>query len=506
MKKFLIVLMLLFLTSCTHIIGALQEFVNSDSTDDSNITSEVINPDNDFVDTPNVNELIINNGEKHHFNESLKKDGPMTGECFPSIGTPKLLVIPVTFTDSHSTSFHLRKYEKDLQKCFNGSEEETGYYSLNGFYKESSYGKLDVKADILDFYQLSQASRYYESQPKNNGSQVILEEVIRALDKTIDFSQYDYDNDGFIDGIWLVYDHSIDFNNANFWWAYQTQAGFRGIFDGKRPSYYGFASIDFIYTNKNGQTEYDKSGINIDAHTFIHETGHMMGLDDYYSYDLNQRRFFVDRGYPACYGTYGYDMMDATYGDHGVLSKLLLGWIDPFVITENSFVSLSSFAKTGDAILIPNNSKDYIKNMTIYAHYYLMVCYDESLINGKDKPINNPSAISTDGIVIYECHAEKPVNPGYYGNNYLTGFKYNNTDNKTFSKLNGFDYEKSEWFVRFLTNGIETADNAKVLFNVNDCLRNYTKEKTTVPFNFKVLRRDTINNELDKYVIAIKIY
>ena len=41
---------------------------------------------------------------------------------------------------------------------------------------------------------------------------------------------------------------------------------------------FSYASFGFMF---DGTT---KNGIQLDAHTFIHETGHQMGLDDYYSF------------------------------------------------------------------------------------------------------------------------------------------------------------------------------------------------------------------------------
>ena len=60
-----------------------------------------------------------------------------------------------------------------------------------------------------------------------------------------------------------------------------------------------------------------------DAHTFIHETGHMIGLDDYYSYD---------RGKGDYGGLGGLDMMDFNIGDHNGYSKWMLGWLHPQMV------------------------------------------------------------------------------------------------------------------------------------------------------------------------------
>ena len=78
-----------------------------------------------------------------------------------------------------------------------------------------------------------------------------------------------------------------------------------------------------MYPTKEEAATYDPTGIIVDAHTFIHETGHLLGLDDYYDYNDY-------RG--AKGGLYGADMMDNNIGDHGSVNKLLLGWIEPTVV------------------------------------------------------------------------------------------------------------------------------------------------------------------------------
>ncbi len=76
----------------------------------------------------------------------------------------------------------------------------------------------------------------------------------------------------------------------------------------------------------------------------IHETGHALGLPDYYDYDDG----VGPRG-----GVGGLDMMDGNQGDHNPFSKWLLDWITPTVLGGGSHaVSLGGTAATGDALVI----------------------------------------------------------------------------------------------------------------------------------------------------------
>ncbi len=78
----------------------------------------------------------------------------------------------------------------------------------------------------------------------------------------------------------------------------------------------------------------------------IHETGHLLGLPDYYDYDASNG----PKG-----GVGGWDMMDSNWGDHNAFSKYLLGWIDPIVIssgTQEIILPPSGTTSSDNAVLI----------------------------------------------------------------------------------------------------------------------------------------------------------
>lgn len=72
-----------------------------------------------------------------------------------------------------------------------------------------------------------------------------------------------------------------------------------------------------------------------DAHTYIHETGHILGLEDYYSYANSKE----NPEYPVG----GLDMMDYNIGDHMAFSKYLLNWISPKEIIGEGEIKIKPF-------------------------------------------------------------------------------------------------------------------------------------------------------------------
>jgi M6 family metalloprotease-like protein len=344
----------------------------------------------------------------------------------PSTGNPKVLVFAVDFSDYESDTHGIPL--GDIDKVFNGSKSDLDYESLNSYYLESSYGQLDLDADVFGYYRASKTAAYYEEEfnklwavnpitgeylydydeviyPESD----LIFEVLSYYDDQIDYSDYDYNDDGFIDGIYIVYTHPVSFSSgSDLWWAYQYNyqcdyepySYYYDSFDGVKPYYFCWSGTDFM-------TEGDD---NLNARTVIHETGHMMGLDDYYDYDDSDN---YNEG-----GLAGADMMDSAYGDHGAFSKLLLGWINPIVVEGSMTIDILPFVNDGDVILVIDEWND-----TIFDEYFLITLYTPTGLYQEDSWIYFRSA----GVMIYHVSAE--IGNGYLNDSaYYTIFNNNNTD------------------------------------------------------------------------------
>ena len=126
-------------------------------------------------------------------------------------------------------------------------------------------------------------------------------------------------------------------------------------------SSYAWISYDFLDGRKNYA----------ETHVAIHESGHILGLEDYYNTVSG-----------ALYQPTGYvDMMDRNIGDHTGYSKMLLNWTTPYVVNGNGKITLKPFSTSGDLLLIPTN-KGW--NKTPYDEYLLLEYYTPTGINGND--------------------------------------------------------------------------------------------------------------------------
>jgi hypothetical protein len=158
-------------------------------------------------------------------------------------------------------------------------------------------------------------------------------------------------------------DYESDESN---YWAFVTWHLESDTYDGVRAHYYLFASVDFMYEEIEG-TQNGYEGLKINATTYIHETGHLLGLDDYYDYN---------EGTGSDDGLGGSDMMDYTIGDHNVYSKLMLGWVTPTVVNSTQTVTIDSSTESGQFILVP---LDY--DGTYFSEYLLIDLYTATGLN-----------------------------------------------------------------------------------------------------------------------------
>lgn len=339
--------------------------------------------------------------------ENMNKDNLGLGYGYhylPSTGNSKLLVIPIQTTDC--------KFDSDdserLEAAFFGEASETGWESVASFYEESSYGQLHISGEVTSPVTLNMTTSQLAAKAKKatdsntNYTDTILESALEVLtEKTdLDLSQYDTNNDKIIDAVWMIYAPAYD-TNSDLYWAYTTWATKAGQVGGYTPCCYAWASIDFL----------DAGGYVLpDAHTYIHETGHMMGLDDYYSYDYSAS--------DGCYDTPigGVDMMDFNIGDHDSFSKYLLGWKTPTVLTKeyleanNNTLTLSSMVANGTSFLIPtykDGEKNY--NDTPFDEYLLMEYYTPTGLNYQDSKgsgyAGRLATYTQPGIALYHVNA-----------------------------------------------------------------------------------------------------
>ena len=326
--------------------------------------------------------------------ETLDELGDRLGLTYglPSTGSVPILVIPIVFTNS---DYDLNEVCDTLEKGFNGTPEQTGWHSLRSYYETVSFGNLHFSANILDPYQTGEA---FNKRANDDRDAKYLADALTYYDPQIDYSSYDANKDGYIDCVYLVYLAPYD-ANSDLWWAYTTEYEEdeeEMRLDGKGVDWYMWLSFEFFHEGiMSAYNSSDSLGVTVNAETIIHETGHAMGLDDYYDY-VGQK-----------YGGLGaLNMMDANQGDHDPFSKAIMGWIHPTVYVSGAYQkTLGSFTNTGDALFISKNGED-----SYFGEYYVVVFYTPDGVNAikADKEVG---IIGISGVLVYHVDATLKKNP-----------------------------------------------------------------------------------------------
>lgn len=318
-------------------------------------------------------------------------------DVVPSIGEVDVLVLPIEFEDYPFSQDCLDNVTASL----NGTDNEY-WESVSSFYEKSSYGKLHLNFHMAPIYQTGMTSNnaaksdyYYlqhDESDKTNGQIFVNSAVEEYDDSTVPLTDFDGDDDGLIDAVVAVYScpnntaHRYTFEyegkvhkDDEFFWAYTYWCWNEADLSSPKAGTYVWLSYDFF-----------SRGGNADAHTLIHEFGHALGLDDYYSNEVT----FQPAG--------GVDMMDMNVTDHDAYSKCALGWTSPYIVDgDDVSLTIRPSASSGDCVLIPSSSF----NGTLWDEYILLELYTPEGLNELDSKSSYlgkyPKGYSVPGIKIY---------------------------------------------------------------------------------------------------------
>lgn len=232
---------------------------------------------------------------------------PRAWEGMPTSGTVRVLALLISFSDYPGTTTP----EYFTNRLFGDGVGGPPFDSLRDYYLRSSYDQLTITGSVLGWYQ----TPYARSQVAETdaGRQNLIKEALNYYEaQGHDFAQYDNDGDGAVD-YFCVFWAGPHGEWAEFWWGYYTWFGDSTYrLDGKRLTSYSWQWE--LYNYPSGT---------FTPSTIIHETGHALGVPDYYDYDDT---IGPDGGVGSL------DIMDGT-GDHNCFSKFMLDWIAPTVVT-----------------------------------------------------------------------------------------------------------------------------------------------------------------------------
>ena len=291
---------------------------------------------------------------------------------FPTIGEVHSLVILVQFADTKFSTVG-----SDAHQFFGNMLNEPGFTYSNGangsardFYLNSSNGRFQPKFDVIGPVTLPEKYSYYGA---NKGSSVDnpvrLEEFVREAcklaDPSVDFSQYDHNQDGFIDNIYFFYagKGEADSGDGNAIWphsAYYSDIASQAGAAQTSLKLDGVEVGNYTCSNEINGTIITPQPAGIG--TFVHEFGHVLGLADHY--DVN---YGITTFAPGYFDT----MAQASYNNNGntpaafsAYERACLGWLD-LTVLKNGVDTLNVLPDLNDsnkAYVVPvggTNDQEY---------------------------------------------------------------------------------------------------------------------------------------------------
>lgn len=293
-------------------------------------------------------------------------------KVFPSTGSPKSLVILVNFADK---SFITPNPQSEFTNLLNQENYSTngGTGSARDYFRASTYGKFSPTFDVFGPVTLPQTLNYYGKNDVSGNDtlpvQMVVDACTMAHNAGLNFSQYDTDNDGVVDNVFIYYAgyNEAEGGPANTIWPhrwgvypialYSSTYNYSGsvesvTFDGKRV-------MDYACTSEL----WSSKGTNMcGVGTFCHEFGHVLGLPDYY--DTSGKKTLTLNSWNIM-DSGNYNNLGRTPPTYSVYDRFFLGYLSPEEERSPSNLTLNPIYQ-GKTLPLSTTNQAFL--LSVYPH------------------------------------------------------------------------------------------------------------------------------------------
>lgn len=299
------------------------------------------------------------------------------------------LVILVEFSDLSFVNTR-ENFDDLLNKENYDHNGATG--SALDYFRDASNGQYMPQFDVFGPYKLDREVAYYgendaDGIDKHPDQMVVDAMIMLAMDSTVNvnFADYDADNNGYIDNIFIFYAGLGENENApahtiwpHAWAVYDEYVEGQLVYDGKTIS--GYACASELRSTRYG-TE-TMCGIG----TFCHEFSHVLGLPDWYVTDYSSSHKTLGKWSVMDAGSYlNEGNTPPTFSAH---ERFYLGWLTPEILNEKGDYRLDELQLSNMAYMITVSGEHNLDGANPDpATYYLL---ENRQKNGWDKYL--PSA------------------------------------------------------------------------------------------------------------------
>lgn len=262
-------------------------------------------------------------------------------------GTKRGIVILVNYSDKAMSL-------SSPQATFNAQFNEEGYSqnnhigSVHDYFYDQSYGEFDLQFDVVGPYTLPNKLAYYGTNVNGDDQRVgqMIADACLLADGDVDFSQYDWDGDGEVDQVFVIYagyGENAGASSTTIWpceWALaSSDYGSALTLDGVRVNTFA-CSCELAGTS--GTTI---GGIGIACHEF----SHCFGLPDLYDTSSSGSNFGMATWSIMDSGTYnGPSQNGEVPCAYTGYERMYTGWLMPTVLSEGTVITTMKPITDGD--------------------------------------------------------------------------------------------------------------------------------------------------------------
>lgn len=262
---------------------------------------------------------------------------------YPTTGKVKSLVFLVEFKNN---SFTVKDPNAYWTRMLNQQDfaEDGGTGSARDFFLKQSANQFEPEFVVYGPVKLPQNMSYYGGNDAS-GNDLRPEEMVthaaELLKDQIDFSKYDFDNNGYVDNIYVFYAGygEADGGPATTVWPHNWEVPSGPVYNGKRIKSYACSNeLQYDGTTPDG------------IGTFCHEFSHVIGLPDLYATAYTSA---VTPGYYSVMDQGSYNNDGRTPPNYSSFELNALKWIEPTVLNDAASVRLENLSDSRQAYLIP---------------------------------------------------------------------------------------------------------------------------------------------------------
>ncbi len=257
---------------------------------------------------------------------------------FPTKGKPSLLVILANFSDTNTTY---------LQEDFDRYMNENGYNSTGSFkdyYLENSLGQLEISSVVTAWVQLPKTHDYYG--PRAKWGEFAYASVQAASEQGIDFSLFDNDGDGVVEGIAIIHQgpgQEVTSDETDIWshsWSLASA--------GYSLSARTFNGVVVNQYTTQPETR-NASGAMNTIGVMCHEFGHNLGAPDFYDTNDDEGGSYLGTGRwdLMALGSYNGVPLGSMPAHHNPFTKISYNWTSATLIDEPTSHVLDPVLSTG---------------------------------------------------------------------------------------------------------------------------------------------------------------